>query len=466
MSDYRSADEVDERLREIRAELDAIEAQHEGRKFPQEVKDTWNTLYGELRELKETRDELARREVLLREAAADPNRQETTDPPPRGSLSRGLQDAVRDDALRVVDRHRNKDVLSSTAADRLDRIVRHADPMNTEAKYLAAVGAPDYESAFGKLLLHPQDAHIRMTPRELESVRTVTQVMSERAMSEGVTTAGGYGVPVAVDPTILLSSNGAINPIRELARTFTITTNKWTGVSGSVTANFTAENTEAADGTPTLAQPSVQVQKAQVFVPFSIEVGEDYVGLQQELAKIIADAKDVLEAQKFLDGSGTNEPAGIVGTSGLTTTQRIQTTTVAVTAVGDIYLLKQALPARWLPQGTFVAHATVVDVFRRFVGGGNTTEPFVVENGQLLNRPTREWTNMVTTTTTTGSKIVLFADWQQAFAIVDRIGLSVELIPHMMGAAGRPLGQRGVYAYWRTGSGVLVPAAARYLEVK
>ena len=64
--------------------------------------------------------------------------------------------------------------------------------------------------------------------------------------------------------------------MRQLARVFTITgTNKWTGVSGSVTAAFSAENVEVADGTPTLAQPTIQVQKASVFVPFSIEVGED-----------------------------------------------------------------------------------------------------------------------------------------------------------------------------------------------
>jgi HK97 family phage major capsid protein len=69
-------------------------------------------------------------------------------------------------------------------------------------------------------------------------------------------------------------------------------------------------------------------------------------------------------------------------------------------------------------------------------------------------------------TTTSGSKVAIFADWPNAFAIVDRIGLSVELVPHVFGASQRPIGARGVYAYWRTGSGVLVANAARYLEVK
>jgi hypothetical protein len=58
-------------------------------------------------------------------------------------------------------------------------------------------------------------------------------------------------------------------------------------------------------------------------------------------------------------------------------------------------------------------------------------------------------------TTTSGSKVAIYADWPNAFAIVDRIGLSVELVPHVFGASQRPIGARGVYAYWRTGSGVL-----------
>jgi HK97 family phage major capsid protein len=392
----------------------------------------------------------------------------------REGMNRGVSDdhlnpqmrASRDAGLRTIERH--KDVLSPQASDNLDHIIRNDDPLSLVARYVSAVGDEHYSRAFGIMLAHPMDAHFRMTEREAASVRTVSQVMSERAMAEGTGSAGGYGVPVAIDPTILLSSNGAINPIRQVARVFSISgTNKWTGVSGSVTAAFSAENTEVADGTPTLAQPTVTVQKAQCFVPFSIEVGEDYVGLQAELAKIIADARDVLEAQKFLDGSGTNEPAGILGTLGLAAGQRTQTTTTAVTAVGDIYLLKQALAARWLPTAQFLANPTVVDIFRRFVGGGNTTEPFVVENGEMLRRPTFEWSNMSTGTTTTGQKIVIFGDISAAFAVVDRVGLSVELVPHIMGPTNRfPLGQRGVYAFWRVGSGILVGAAARWLEVK
>jgi predicted phage gp36 major capsid-like protein len=47
------------------------------------------------------------------------------------------------------------------------------------------------------------------------------------------------------------------------------------------------------------------------------------------------------------------------------------------------------------------------------------------------------------------------------------MGMSLELIPHLFGAAqGQiPTGQRGIFGYWRTGSKVVVPEALRYGEV-
>jgi predicted phage gp36 major capsid-like protein len=45
--------------------------------------------------------------------------------------------------------------------------------------------------------------------------------------------------------------------------------------------------------------------------------------------------------------------------------------------------------------------------------------------------------------------------------------MSVEIIPHLFGATNRyPTGQRGLYACWRTGAGVVALNALRYLEVK
>jgi predicted phage gp36 major capsid-like protein len=69
------------------------------------------------------------------------------------------------------------------------------------------------------------------------------------------------------------------------------------------------------------------------------------------------------------------------------------------------------------------------------------------------------------TTTTTGSKIAVLGDWG-GVAIVDRLGAQIELVPQLLGATNRfPTGQRGIFMYWRSGTGVIAPNKLRYLEV-
>jgi predicted phage gp36 major capsid-like protein len=61
---------------------------------------------------------------------------------------------------------------------------------------------------------------------------------------------------------------------------------------------------------------------------------------------------------------------------------------------------------------------------------------------------------------------LIVGDWS-GFVIADRLGTLVELVPHLFGATKRfPMGQRGLYTLWRTGTVVSKPNAFRYLETK
>jgi HK97 family phage major capsid protein len=69
-------------------------------------------------------------------------------------------------------------------------------------------------------------------------------------------------------------------------------------------------------------------------------------------------------------------------------------------------------------------------------------------------------------TTTTGSRIMIVGDFKAGFVIGDRVGFTLELVPHLFGATNRfPNDQRGLLAIWRTGRAVAVPNGLRYLEV-
>jgi HK97 family phage major capsid protein len=74
-------------------------------------------------------------------------------------------------------------------------------------------------------------------------------------------------IPLTLDPAINLTSNGSINPLRQLARVVQISTDTWNGVtSAGVTSEWTAEAAEMADASPTLASPSIPVYKGDAFV--------------------------------------------------------------------------------------------------------------------------------------------------------------------------------------------------------
>jgi HK97 family phage major capsid protein len=379
----------------------------------------------------------------------------------------------RDSALRAIDRHAGRNVLNSTAADRLDRVLRGDDPQGIFARYLAAVGDDAYASAFAKLVRDPATGHLRFTPAEVEAVRETSAATAIKDAAL-VTTSTGFPAPLTVDPSIVLTSTGALNPVRQLADVRTITTATHVGVSSAgVTASYDQEGTEVSDDTPTLAGPKITAHTGRAFVQFSIEASMDDSALAAELGRLIADARDNLDATKFLTGAGdaSFEPFGVFSgdaTYGLSTTQRVQTASVATYAVGDPWALKAAIPPRFIGSTTFAANPGTFDTTFRFVGG-NSTEPYQFANGDrggdFLGRPQREWSAMATGSTT-GTKLIVGGDFRTGYRIVDRLGMNVELVPHMLGSNRLPLGVRGLFAFWRTGAAVVAQNALRYLEVK
>lgn len=406
-------------------------------------------------------EESLRRDAIKR-AAQDPAAREAGFAMP-STAPRQTTNPARDEALRTIESHSG--VLRSAAADRLDRIVRTQDPMALEARYIAAIGDPAYFRACGKILADAQFGHLRFTPEEVAAVQRAVAIDAERGMVTGTDSAGGFAVPFTLDPSILLTSDGALNPIRDVARVITITTKEWKGVSSAgVTASYDPEASEVSDDTPTLAQPSITTAMGRAFIPFSIELGQDWPGLQPELLRLISDGRDNLDAVKFLTGSGVDEPAGVL--TGLSTTQRVQTAGVAAFDLDDVYLLKQALPARFMPRAASAANPSTFDAIYRFVGG-SSSEPSALptREGPMLGRPKVEWSTMATGAAT-GTKLMVYGDWTEGFTIADRLGMTFEPIQTLFGANRRPTGERGLFAYWRSGSKVVNPNALRYLEVK
>lgn len=474
-------EDLEARLSEIEAELQEINQQYAGQRFSQEAKQKWNDLVKEREEKTATVEEIRARLEYLRESAGDPARTEPGaefhvkrekrtdniwDLAAVRQASTGPQDEsrlLRDNALRAVElatiEEVDEHVESARAKANVERLVRNTDsPDGRFARYILSVGSPTYKRAFTKYL---QTGDTTLMDRQ-EQTSWTNAAMAERAMSL-TGSAGGFAVPFELDPTILNTSNGVVNPIRSISRVRQITVDEWRGVSSSgITASYVAEATEATDNSPTLVQPTVSTERAHAFVPFSIEIGMDWTGIQGDLTELFRDAKDTLEAGKFISGTGTNEPFGVL----TGTTNTVAAATGLTVTLANLYSLKNALPPRYRANGVYLADAAILDRFRQFDTVGSSAAIWVdsLQDGlasRLLGRPVYEASEMAETITN-GAKIALYGDFSR-YLIVDRVGLTIEVIPHLMGANRRPTGERGLYAYWRNGAKVLDANAFRAL---
>jgi HK97 family phage major capsid protein len=85
---------------------------------------------------------------------------------------------------------------------------------------------------------------------------------------------------------------------------------------------------------------------------------------------------------------------------------------------------------------------------------------------QLLGRSVYESEDMDGTLNTGAENYFLVYGDFSNYVIADRIGMTVEFIPHLFGTTnGRPKGQRGWYAYYRVGADSVNDGAFRILDV-
>ncbi|WP_426568098.1 phage major capsid protein [Streptomyces canus] len=333
---------------------------------------------------------------------------------------------------------------------------RWDDSDSTIAKLCLATSSPEYLRAWSKMARG--HGHL-ISPEERTAL--------ERAMSL-TDSAGGYLVPFQLDPTVIITANGSTNQIRQIARQVVATGDVWNGVSsGAVSWSWDAEGAEVSDDSTTFAQPTVPVYKAAGFVPISIEALEDEANVTQEVARLLAFGRDVLEAAAFATGSGAGQPTGIV--TALTGTSSVVTSTTTDTfAAADIYKVDNALPARYRGMASWLANRGVYNLVRQFdtQGGAQMWERISADvPAELLGRPVYESEDMDgVVNATQDNYLAVYGDFSN-YVIADRVGMTVEFIPHLVGSNRRPTGQRGWYAYYRVGADSVNDGAFRMLNV-
>jgi HK97 family phage major capsid protein len=378
------------------------------------------------------------------------------------SQSRGNGDprfrGVRDQALRANDR---ADFLPDGAKAHMERTIRDDDdPEQRLARAVEALADRDYFRAFSAWLNDPISGGHAWTQVEREAVQKVRFL--ERALGLG-SQGGAFLVPYELDPQIVIANAGSVSPLRQIARVETTALNtKKVVTSLGVTTSWFTEASQATDDSPTLLQPSIDAKKAMAWVPVSFEVFEDS-DIAQQIGKVFADSKAVAEGLAFTI-TQSNGPNGIISALVAAGGSTVIATGTNALSTADLYANQGALPARWRPNASWMANLSIINGYRQLpqatglnysIISDATTPP------KALGWPVYENSNMDGALSGGANDYSLLSGDFSAFAIIDRIGTSVEMVPNVVGANQRPTGQRGFLMHWRTGSDVLIADAFR-----
>jgi len=231
-----------------------------------------------------------------------------------------------------------------------------------------------------------------------------------------------------------------------------------------VTWAFQTEAATVTDNSPTLAQPTVHIHMARGFIPFSIEVDQDYPSFASEMSRLLAEGYDELLVDKFTRGSGTGEPKGILTALSANTNVRVRVNTSGVNfSPTDPYTVWKALPQKFRRRASWLMSVGVNNGLRQ-LGTANVFHAYT-DNlpaewaDQFFGKTAYESPYMpdVTTSTSATDGLAVVGDFAN-FVIARRGGMSVELVPQLFNQAtagtgvGMPTGQRGWFAWARIGS--------------
>jgi HK97 family phage major capsid protein len=324
------------------------------------------------------------------------------------------------------------------------------------AQRITTTGNPVYARAFEKLLKFGRDA---LSPEESRAV-----------MAVGVDATGGFAVPYALDPTMVaIGAHTTTNPYRQACRVESIVgSDTWRGLTATaVTATRAEEAAASTDSSPTFAQPEAIVKRVHSVVVYSIEFGQDRPSLAADMSRLFNEAKDTEEESSFSIGAGAGtipDPIGMFAahaTGGAFT--HYDTTTSVTLAIGDLYKLEGQVPIRHRANACWFMNRVTI----RTIQGFETTSGILFNSTYgypavgVINRSPVGNTGLTllgypvyevpsAPTGLVANTPVAFLGDPSSFLVVDRVGMSVELIPHFLSAAtGYPTGQRMLYAIWR-----------------
>ena len=349
--------------------------------------------------------------------------------------------------------------VADSGRESFEKFVKRHGRDTSWATNLLSRMRPEYVDAFQKTIVGRE---ILMTDVE------------RAAIAVGTNTAGGYLVPTHLDPTLILTNQGAKDVVRQISRTVTLTggANKWNGVTtAGSTASWDAELTEVSDDTPPVAPVSIPVFSAKSLIQASIESFEDITGLAQDVAMLLQDSRVRLESAAHMTGTGSGMPTGIFPALTSNTNVTISLTTGHTWTLADLQKIALSLGDRWTDDAEWLMHPTFLGEIQALgtaLGATYSTDITQPFTQQLLgHKVNQSFTAPSTSQTTTIDPLLVFGSFSN-YVIVDKPGsTSIEFIPHLFNTSNNlPDGRRAWYMHFRNGADSVNDLAFRVLVDK
>jgi HK97 family phage major capsid protein len=270
----------------------------------------------------------------------------------------------------------------------------------------------------------------------------------QQSLTDG---SGGFGVPVSLDPTIIITSGAAVAPLLDVARIERITSDIWAGVASTGVAFVAAgEHVAATADHAELTQPTITPEKAMCYIPYSFEIEGDYPNFAGEMQRVIEQAYVDYLAVETATGS-----AGIVGiftAIDQTAGSEVNPTTDGMLGPEDALVVWNALPERARSRANWFMNVTVESQLRVGSDGYGSRDLSSEGIGPLLGKRVLLSDYAPAFTGTTGaSNLAILGDFSR-YVLVQRVGLAVERVPHVVDGSGIPTGARAFLAWARTGA--------------
>jgi len=406
---------------------------------------------------------------------------------------------LRDLALRDIEA-RNE--VSGGTKDRLDALLRDRSTQvdaGLLARHVIVTGRSAYRSAWLKTLAMTTPAftvaerhaiddyhdHVRAMDHHAaaESSRQFAEAAAHgehRAMVEGTGSAGGFGIPYFLDPSLVVVAGGVEQAqILSIAKSVLTTSDNyhfWTAASTGFATQ--AEAATVADNSPTFGGGDIPIWTARDFIPFTIEFSQDQSGWADNATELFSNAYAEFVSAKTATGSGTSDVTGLFTamTNATNNPSHVTVTTAGSLAAADVRKAWSSLPERyrtdascaWLMSPSVesqVAALAAPSVTNGLSVTDLTTDPATGQR-RLFGKPILSVSDAPAWTGTSGTANIAVVGSFSRYCVATRLGgYAIELVPLLRDpSTGRPTGERAFLATARVGGDVIDPQAFRILS--